>query len=66
MTIKELLGNLYKKLESEDLDDLVYEVHSTYATSINNAGVDSQLNYLREELGDKAFLDCIKEIVEDR
>lgn len=65
-TIQELLGNLYVKLEPEDLDELVHEVYSGYATAVNNAGTDDQLEFLRQELGDSALLDCVKELTEGR
>ncbi len=61
-TMKELLGDLYEKVDSEDLDEMVHEIYSGYASAINNAGLDGQLEFLRDELGDEALLDRVKEI----
>jgi hypothetical protein len=61
MTIQELLGGLFSKIQSEDLDEMVHEIHSEYAAAINNSGVDGQLEFLRQELGDEALLDRIRE-----
>ena len=64
MTIKELLGGLLGKIQSEDLDEMVHEIHSEFAAAINNSGADGQLEFLRQELGDEALLERVKEITE--
>jgi len=63
MTIQELLGELFSKLQSENLDEMVHEIHSEFASAINNQGVDRQLEFLRDELGDKELVERVKEIL---
>ena len=38
----------------ENLDGLIHEYHSQRASSINNEGVAAQLDWICEEVGDKA------------
>ena len=66
MTTDELLGNLLEKLESSDLDNLVHEIKAEEAAEINNSGLDGQLHYLREQLGDRDLKNFIEEIASEK
>lgn len=55
-------AGLAETLDAEQLDDLVHGVKLREASSVNNAGVDVQLEYLRESLGPEGLKAALKEI----
>jgi hypothetical protein len=50
--LEELCGEL--GLEPIDLDDLVHDCAASMAATINNGGLEHQLKFLQEQLGDSA------------
>jgi hypothetical protein len=51
-TIQTLVAHAQKNhLTEPDLDDLVHELKSAEASSINNGGINEQIEYIIEQLG---------------
>lgn len=53
-------------LESEDLDELVHELKSKEAATINNGGVSSQVAWLVQEYGSEAALKWLEPLVTNK
>ncbi len=49
MTRKELEQRLAQNLTEEELDDLVHDLKSQEAATINNAGKEAQINFILGE-----------------
>lgn len=47
------------------LDDLVYEIYGEMASAINNGGLEAQLEFVREYLGDEVTEFAIVELLEN-
>jgi len=50
-------------LIESDLDDLVHELKSAEATSINNGGINEQATYIIEQLGPTKAMEEIDELI---
>ena len=51
MTKKEVFKQIKEQFNSEDLDTDVHEIKSSEAATINNSGIDAQLEYLCKTAG---------------
>ena len=58
---EELRRIILKYVEPHMLDELIHDYKSSEASSINNEGIEAQLNYLEEALGIKGVIDGINE-----
>lgn len=57
--INRALNELHKRFGDGFLDDLVHDVMSEQASAINNGGLECQIEFLAQNLGDKGFRDEI-------
>ncbi len=55
------LAAIVEKASGGDLGDLVHEVASRQASTVNNGGPAAQINYLVAQLGAKAALAAVKD-----
>lgn len=53
-------------LESCDLDDEVHDTKGSEASNINNDGIESQLEYLRDNAGVKGVLTLLRLIADQK
>jgi len=63
-TLTQLCGNL--GLEAEDLDDLVHDVFSHQASTVNNSGVEAQLECLLENSEYTALCTELKQLAQNK
>jgi len=61
---EELIEKATATLDSGDLDDIVHEIKSGEAASINNQGIDVQLEYIEESLGKEETAKLLKGLIE--
>jgi hypothetical protein len=72
MTAEEEIDQVIAKLVTlagkgeSPLDDVVHDIKSEEASSINNGGPDGQVRYLVEQLGEEEALKQVRALMEDR
>lgn len=62
----DLANKAHDVLEPEDLDGLVHDAKSEEATSINNSGVEGQIDYLCESFGTRDMITFLKQIIKEK
>ncbi len=58
MTREQIFAAIRARYSSSDLDEHVHELKAQEASSINNGGIDAQLEYLEQTAG----IDCLARV----
>jgi hypothetical protein len=63
-TIQTLVAHAQQNhLTEPDLDELVHELKSKEASSINNGGIQEQIKYIVEQLGPTEAMKAVDELI---